>query len=125
MSNPNMCHLPIQLRFKVDFWPINHRHVITDKNCIFYISLIFQKSNPVGAKFTVLALEPIGRTYNPYGKPSLGFIGPFKVMSGHQEGQQHRKKYLCPEIKAMSKKVWRAVQPCKCVLGIFPEVPDG
>ena len=46
-------------------------------------------------------------------------------MSGHQEGQQHRKKYLCPEIKAMSKKVWRAVQPCKSVLGIFPEVPDG
>ena len=52
-----------QLRFKGHIWPIIHRLVITDKNGIFsYISLIFQKSNPVDAKFTVLALEPVGRT---------------------------------------------------------------
>ena len=121
MSNPNMCHLPIQLRFKVDFWPINHRQVITDKNCTFFdIFRIFQKSNPVGAKFTVLALEPIGRTYNPYGKPSLGFIGPFKVMSGHREGQQPGKKITCPEIKPCQKKQNHEVQASKCISGIFP-----
>ena len=63
MSNPKMCLLPKQLRFKGHIWPIIHRLVITDKNGIFsYISLIFQKSNPVDAKFTVLALEPVGRT---------------------------------------------------------------
>ena len=63
MSDPTMCRLPIQLRFKGHIWPIIHRLVITDKNGIFsYISLIFQKSNPVDAKFTVLALEPVGRT---------------------------------------------------------------
>ena len=63
MSDLTMCRLPIQLRFKGHIWPIIHRLVITDKNGIFsYISLIFQKSNPVDAKFTVLALEPVGRT---------------------------------------------------------------
>jgi len=46
-------------------------------------------------------------------------------MSGHREGQKYGKKYLCPEIKVMSKKIWRVVQPCKSVLGIFPEVPEG
>ena len=126
MSDPKMCLLPKQLRFKGHIWPINHRQVITDKNCTFFdIFRIFQKSNPVGAKSTVLALEPVGRTKTLPGKPSLGFIGPFKVMSGHREGQKYGKKYLCPEIKVMSKKIWRAVQPCKSVLGIFPEVPDG
>ena len=37
MSNPTMCRLPIQLRFKVDFWTINQRHVITNKKCIVFI----------------------------------------------------------------------------------------
>ena len=116
-----MCHLPIQLRFKVDFWPINHRHVITDKKLHFFdISLIFQKSNPVGANSTVLALEPIGRTYNPYGKPSLGFVGPFKVMSGHWEGQKLGEKIMCPEIKPCQKKQNHEVQTSKCISGIFP-----
>ena len=121
MSNPHICLLPTQLRFKGDFWPINHRHVITDKKLHFFdISLIFQKSNPVGANSTVLALEPIGRTYNPYGKPSLGFIGPFKVMSGHQEGQKLREKIMCPEIKPCQKKQNHEVQTSKCISGIFP-----
>ena len=121
MSNPHICLLPTQLRFKGDFWPINHRHVITDKKLHFFdISLIFQKSNPVGANSTVLALEPIGRTYNPYGKPSLGFIGPFKLMSGHQEGQKLGEKIMCPEIKPCQKKQNHEVQTSKCISGIFP-----
>ena len=86
----------------------------------FDIFQIFQKSNPVGTKFTVLALEPIGRTSNPYGKPSLGFIGPFKVMSGHQEGQKLREKIMCPEIKPCQKKQNHEVQASKCISGIFP-----
>ena len=91
------------------------------KTAIFFdISLIFQKSNPVGAKFTVLALEPIGRTYNPYGKPSLGFIGPFKLMSGHREGQKLGEKIMCPEIKPCQKKQNHEVHASKCISGIFP-----
>ena len=58
-----MCQLPIQVRFIGDIWPIKHRQAITDKKCPFLdIFLIFQKSNPVDANFTVLALEPVGRT---------------------------------------------------------------
>ena len=88
---------------------------------IFWIFfLIFQKSNPVGAKFTVLALEPIGRTYNPHGKPSLGFIGPFKLMSGHREGQKLGEKIMCPEIKPCQKKQNHEVQASKCISAIFP-----
>ena len=37
MSNPTMCRLPIQLRFKGHIWPIIHRLVITDKKSIFFI----------------------------------------------------------------------------------------
>ena len=37
MSDPKMCLLPKQLRFKGHIWPINHRQVITDKNCTFLI----------------------------------------------------------------------------------------
>ena len=63
MSDPKMCLLPKHLKFKGHIWPINHRQVITDKNCPFFdIFRIFQKSNPVGAKSTVQALEPDGRT---------------------------------------------------------------
>ena len=108
MSDPKMCLLPIQL-------------VITDKKCTFLdIFRIFQKSNPVGANFTVLALEPVGRTKNLPGKPSLGFIGPFKVMSGHREGQQPGEKITCPEIKPCQKKQNHEVQASKCISAIFP-----
>ena len=62
-SYPEMCQLPIQVRFIGDIWPIKHRQAITDKKCPFLdIFLIFQKSNPVDANFTVLAVEPVGRT---------------------------------------------------------------
>ena len=36
MSYPKMCLLPKQLRIKGHIWPINHRQVITDKNCTFF-----------------------------------------------------------------------------------------
>ena len=70
VPGPSLCrnlyeqsnNVPVTYPAKI-IWPIIHRLVITDKNGIFsYISLIFQKSNPVDAKFTVLALEPVGRT---------------------------------------------------------------